>query len=107
MEHLNLRDAGFGEGFEEFLTILDHTVFPHLTFLDLSGNEINEDVMDHLVEWLPKVAPNLQHLFLDDNEIGSDGAILLTKAIPKLSALKHLSICTSEITGKGGFLLAQ
>jgi Ran GTPase-activating protein (RanGAP) involved in mRNA processing and transport len=82
-------------------------VFPHLTHLDLSGNDITEEIMDHLSDFLLKVTPNLQVLLLDDNEIGSDGAILLTKVLSKLKSLKHLSLCTSEITGKGGFLLAQ
>lgn len=89
------------------MNILKDTVFPHLTFLDLSGNEINEENMEVVVEWLGKVVPSLQTLYLDDNEIGSDGAILLTRSIPRLSSLQHLSLTTAEITGKGGFLLAK
>mmetsp|Transcript_25719 Transcript_25719/g.28048 ORF Transcript_25719/g.28048 Transcript_25719/m.28048 type:complete len:431 (+) Transcript_25719:98-1390(+) len=108
LEHLNLRDAGFGDdGIEAFVNILKDTVFPHLTFLDLSGNEINEENMEVVVEWLGKAVPSLQTLYLDDNEIGSDGAILLTRSIPRLSSLQHLSLTTAEITGKGGFLLAK
>lgn len=105
---MNLRDAGFGEsGIEAFVSILDDTVFPHLTFLDLSGNDINEENMEALVNWLSKAVPSLQTLLLDDNEIGSDGAILLTRSISRLSSLQHLSVTTAEITAKGGVLLAR
>jgi Ran GTPase-activating protein (RanGAP) involved in mRNA processing and transport len=108
LQSLNLRDDGMGvDGFEAFLEALESTIFPELTYLDLSGNDLDEDVMGNLIEWLPKAVPNLERLALDDNDIGSDGAILLTKILPKLKKLTHLSICTAEVTGKGGLLLAR
>lgn len=108
LEVLNLRDDGFtSDGVEAIFNILETTTFPHLTTLDLSGNEISEDTMEVLTDWLASAVPNLTHLYLDDNELGSDGVLLLSRVISKLTNLTVLSLNTCEITAKGGFSIAK
>lgn len=114
LEYLNLRDdslddiVSYESEYNLFNALVEAscTTGTTLLHLDLSGNGINDKVIENLIRALDHL-PSLQALYLDDNEIGSKGCHLLAIVIKKLNNLKLLSLCTCEITASGGYAIAK
>ncbi len=107
LEYLNLRDDGLSEkGLESILAALGGGSFSALTHLDLSGNEVGEDLAVKLASALQHL-PALKHLLLDDNELTSDGAKILAASLHKLPRLQTLSCNGCELTASGAYSLAR
>lgn len=112
LEYINLRDDGLSaKGTKAVLKALSEgarskTSFGKLSVLDLSGNEIDEDIVEALGQTMSSLK-TLKQLFLDDNEFGSDGCPVIAKSLKGLSSLETLSCCSCEITAKGAMALAR
>ena len=92
LEYINLRDDGLSaKGTKAVLKALSEgarskTSFGKLSVLDLSGNEIDEDIVEALGQTMSSLK-TLKQLFLDDNEFGSDGCPVIAKSLKGLSSL--------------------
>lgn len=104
--HLNVRDSNLEEdGSKAVLNAIKDGNLK-VEFLDISGNEVNTDVLEECSEAIRSLQ-NIQDLHLDDNEITSDGATILAKLLKKSKTLKTLSLCTCEITAAGAYRIAK
>lgn len=109
LERLNLRDDSLGQkGILKIFKTLKETVFSNLVFLDLSGNEIDSEVMENFSSSFVSLS-SLETLLIDDNEFGTDGVFFLYESVKsnQLPSLTTLSCCSCEITSKGAYLLAR
>lgn len=104
---LNLRDSGLGsEGIVIVVKALEAGPGRGLKVLDVSGNDIESDNVEHLARLVANM-PLLEELSLDDNCIESEGMALLAKSLAMCPALRTLTACTCEVTAGGAYRLAS
>lgn len=87
------------DGVKELINFL----IPHLTrleTLDLEGNNLTAKSMQELIKILPRM-PRLRALYLGDNNLGDDGINELAKVMPTLKLLKILSVNSNKIGSYG------
>jgi len=63
-----------------------------LTYLQLSGNNVDDDDMEHLSQILSQKNRTLQALSLTANQIRDDGLTSLAKRLPSIKALRFLDV---------------
>lgn len=97
LEHLVLSDISLeNEGVELVLKALIESEAP-IKYLDLSFNDLDEEILDRMTEFLMK-ADHLETLILHDNIFGSAGAVKLAKVIKKsCPQLKELDMENNEL----------
>ena len=106
LEYLNVRDIGLGDsGAIALLDIIPKSL-KNLLYLDLSGNDISEDIAENLYTAFSG-ATQITHLFLEDNDIGSDGMKIIAKGIKRLHNLKFLSCNCCDLTASGAYILTK
>lgn len=106
LKTLNLRDAGLGtDGVTAVCSAIKRARAP-LQTLDLSGNDINGEVIGDVVNMLSHV-PSLENLSIDDSEMELEGCRSLASAVCRLPMLKTLSICCSELTAACVVVIAR
>ena len=103
---LNVRDSNLEEDGSKAILFAIKDGNLNLEFLDMSGNEVNTDVLEECSNAI-KSLQSIQELYLDDNEITSDGATTLANLLKKSRTLKTLSLCTCEITAAGAYRIAK
>ena len=106
LKYINLRDSSLEE--QGCVAVFSSLASAGLKveFLDMSGNDVNENVLDSFRS-AEVCFSSIQELYLDDNEITSDGAAILASILKKFSNLKILSLCTCEITAAGAYRVAK
>ena len=103
---LNVRDSNLEEDGSRTLLNAVKDGNLQLQFLDISGNEVNADVLEECSDAIESLQ-NMEELYMDDNEITSDGATTLAKMLKKSKTLKKLSLCSCEITAAGAYRIAK
>lgn len=104
---LDFRDSSLGE--DGFNSVVDAILEakPQLTFLDLSGNDLEADNGKDLNRLLCSL-PTLCHLALDDNTIESEGAMEVAKALKETKpCLQTLSMNFCDMTAAGAYDIAK
>ncbi|CAM9179444.1 unnamed protein product [Phaeothamnion confervicola] len=103
---LNLRDGGLGtDGLGHILAGLARTA-PGLTFLDVSGNDLDADAARPLARCLA-TKPALTTFLAEENEIGSKGALRLARGLAALPAIEVVNLSTNEITTSGATAIVK
>ena len=94
------------EGMVDIITAL--SMFPHLRYLDLSGNRLHKNGCVALATLLRCSASELGNLFITHNEINDDGIDVLIPALKNCSCLHELWISHNpSITTRGWQSLAS
>ena len=106
LTHINLRDANLeAQGaIAIFRSICSAGL--KVEYLDVSGNDINADVLQAFSENSSSLS-ELRELYLDDNEITSDGTEILGPLLRKFTNLRILSLISCEITAAGAYRIAK
>jgi len=103
LQTLNVRDCVLkDEGIIELCSTLQQAECP-LTFLDVSGNEIEPEGAKKVASLLPS-NPTLQTLLIEENEMTSKGVKYLARAIASMpsNSIQSMDISSNECGKVGG-----
>lgn len=100
--HLSLKNnLSHPEGKLDALPILQALVANnHLSYLQLAGNNINNDDVDSIGRILEESNSTLRALLLTNNLIGDIGLLAFARRLPRIKSLRYLDVQRNQFTNE-------